>query len=91
MKLSIVMSKRFRQDLKRAKKRGFDLMQLETVIDKIANRELLELKYHDHNLSGDLSGFRECHISPDWLLVYRVEDNELELFLFRTGTHSDLF
>ncbi|MCF0111654.1 MAG: type II toxin-antitoxin system YafQ family toxin [Erysipelotrichaceae bacterium] len=48
-------------------------------------------RYHDHNLAGDYAGFRECHIEPDWLLICRVEANELELFLFRTGTHSDLF
>ena len=52
---------------------------------------MLDEKYHDHALSGDYSDFRECHIKSDWLLVYTIDDEELELFLFRTGTHSDLF
>ena len=58
---------------------------------KLANQEVLDDKYYDHALSGDYSDFRECHVKPDWLLVYSVDDEELELFLFRTGSHSDLF
>ena len=53
--------------------------------------EQLEPKYRDHPLTGDYAGFRECHILPDWLLIYRIEEGELYLFLSRTGTHSDLF
>lgn len=89
--LSIVLSNRFKKDLKRAKKRGLDLDLLEAVVDQLAKRIPLPEKNHDHALTGDYIGFRECHVAPDWLLVYRVEDEELELFLFRTGTHSDLF
>ncbi len=68
-----------------------NLNLLRDVVNALANEEKLAAKYHDHDLSGVFSGFRECHIQPDWLLVYRIEKNELELFLFRTGTHSDLF
>ena len=89
--LTIVRSNRFLKDLRLAKKRGLDLSSLEEVVNKLANQEVLDEKYHDHALSGEYSDFRECHIKPDWLLVYTVDDEELELFLFRTGTHSDLF
>ena len=89
--LTIVRSNRFLKDLRLAKKRGLDLSLLEEVVNKLANQEVLDEKYHDHALSGDFADFRECHIKPDWLLVYAIDDEELELFLFRTGTHSDLF
>lgn len=89
--LTIVRSNRFLKDLRLAKKRGLDLSLLEEVVNKLANQEVLEEKYHDHALSGDYADFRECHIKPDWLLVYAIDDEELELFLFRTGSHSDLF
>lgn len=89
--LSIVLSNRFKKDLKRAQKRGLDLDLLEKVVDQLANCIPLPEKNRDHALTGKYIGFRECHVAPGWLLVYRVEDEELELFLFRTGTHSDLF
>ena len=89
--LSIVISNQFKKDLKLAKKRGLKINLLKEVIDTLANSKPLNEKYRDHNLSGEYSGFRECHIEPDWLLIYRVENRELELFLFRTGSHSDLF
>ena len=89
--LTIVRSNRFLKDLRLAKKRNLDLSALEEVVNILANQEVLDEKYHDHALSGDYSDFRECHIKPDWLLVYTIDDEELELFLFRTGTHSDLF
>ena len=89
--LKIVTSNRFLKDLKLARKRNLDLKPLEIVVEKLANQETLEPKYCDHSLSGDYSNFRECHVRPDWLLIYHVDDEELELFLFRTGTHSDLF
>ena len=89
--LTIVRSNRFLKDLRLAKKRNLDLSLLDVVVTKLANQETLDEKYHDHALSGDYSDFRECHIKPDWLLVYTIDDEELELFLFRTGSHSDLF
>ncbi len=89
--LKIVASNQFRKDLKLAAKRGLDLDKLRSVVDTLARQEPLDAKYRDHSLGGSYRGFRECHVEPDWLLVYRVEQDELELFLFRTGTHSDLF
>ncbi|MGI6767183.1 MAG: type II toxin-antitoxin system YafQ family toxin [Lentihominibacter sp.] len=89
--LKIVASNQFRKDLKLAKKRRFKLEHLKEVVDTLAARQPLDEKYRDHNLTGNYRGFRECHIEPDRLLIYRIEDDELELFLFRTGTHSDLF
>lgn len=62
-----------------------------SVIQRLADGETLEPQYKDRLLAGDYAGFRECHIASDWLLVYRIEKNALELLLFRTGTHSDLF
>lgn len=89
--LDIVVSNQFKKDLKLAKKRGLKISRLQEAVNTLANQQTLNEKYRDHNLSGDYQGFRECHIEPDWLLVYRVDNGELELFLFRTGTHSDLF
>lgn len=89
--LKIVPSNQFKKDLKLAKKRGFKLERLTTVVNTLAAGQPLDEKYRDHNLTGNYRGFRECHIEPNWLLVYRVDDDELELFLFRTGTHADLF
>ena len=89
--LDIVPSNRFKKDLKLVKKRGLKIDNLRNVINALAAEEKLDEKYRDHALTGDYRGFRECHAEPDWLLVYRVEQDELELFLFRTGTHSDLF
>ncbi len=90
-RLSIVMSSKFKRDLRHEKRRGRDLSKLEAVVENLAFREPLDISNHDHNLSGNLGGFRECHIEPDWLLIYRVEENVLILLLMRTGTHSDLF
>lgn len=89
--LDIVSSNRFKKDLKLAIKRGYNIELLNEVVSKIAVQEKLDEKYKDHALSGEYSNFRECHITPDWLLVYQVIENELILFLSRTGTHSDLF
>ena len=89
--LKIVVSNKFLKDLKLAKKRGLDLSLLSEVVNKLANQEKLDARYHDHPLSGQYNDFRECHILPDWLLIYTIDDEELELFLFRNGTHSDLF
>ncbi len=89
--LDIIASNRFKKDLKLALKRGYQISLLEEVVDKLAMQQPLEERYRDHLLTGDYGGFRECHITPDWLLVYQVRENELILFLSRTGTHSDLF
>lgn len=89
--LDIVASNQFKRDLKLARKRGFPLDALRFVVDTLARQQTLDAKYRDHELLGQYSGFRECHVTPDWLLIYRAESDALELFLFRTGTHSDLF
>ncbi len=89
--LNIVLSNRFKKDLKLVAKRGYNLDLLDNIVDRLANREVLEEKFRDHELTGNYKGFRECHLEPDWLLVYRVDGDELLLFLSRTGTHSDLF
>lgn len=89
--LKIVMSTRFRKDLKLASRRGLPLEKLERIVNLLQAGEPLPAENRDHFLTGDYAGFRECHIQPDWLLIYRVQDDELCLFLFRTGTHSDLF
>lgn len=89
--LDVILSNRFKKDLKLAAKRGYRLELLDEVVGQLARREELAANFHDHELSGRYAGFRECHIQPDWLLVYRIESSELMLFLSRTGTHSDLF
>ena len=89
--LDIVLSNKFRKDLKLAQKRGYDLDLLNTVVEKLAAGEKLPAQNRDHELTGNYAGFRECHIQPDWLLVYRISNTELVLLLVRTGTHSDLF
>ena len=87
----IVLSNQFKKDLKLIVKRGYKLEKLNKVVDKLASNIKLEDKHRDHSLTGNYTGFRECHVEPDWLLVYRIGGNELILFLSRTGTHSDLF
>lgn len=91
MALKLVPTSQFKKDYKRAKKRGLDMAELQTVLDKLCVEEPLEERYHDHALSGDYLGFRECHVRPDWLLVYAVDKGKLILTASRTGTHSDLF
>ena len=89
--LKVVLSNQFKKDLKQAKKRGFKLEKLNKVVNKLARQEPLPVKHRDHNLTGKYRNFRECNVEPDRLLIYKIEKTELELFLFRTGTHSDLF
>lgn len=89
--LEIVSSNRFKRDLKLAIRRGYKMELLEAVVNTLAAGKALEEKHKDHELSGDFKGLRECHITPDWLLIYQVIENELVLYLSRTGTHSDLF
>lgn len=89
--LEIVPSNQFKKDLKLAKKRGCNTEQLRDVVNTLAQEQQLDRKYRDHGLTGNYDGFRECHVEPDWLLIYRISHKSLELFLFRTGTHSDLF
>lgn len=91
MKYAVKPTTKFQKDLKRIQKRGYDTSLLTEVIKKLAAGEQLPEKNKDHALSGNFVGCRECHITPDWLLIYEIVDKELILYLTRTGTHSDLF
>lgn len=90
-KYVVKFTTQFRKDYKLAMKRGLKIELLEQVIMLLAAGETLAEKNKDHALTGNWVGHRECHILPDWLLVYRVEDDVLVLTLTRTGSHSDLF
>ncbi len=90
-KYTVKPTSQFKKDYKLAMKRGLDISLLEDVVAKLALGEALPEKNRDHALGGNWNGHRECHILPDWLLIYKVEDNILVLTLARTGTHSDLF
>lgn len=91
MKRKIQIRSSFKRDLKRIKKAGLDMNKLFTVVEKLANDEILEENYREHKLTGNYTGCRECHIEPDWLLIYEKVDDNLILILNRTGSHSDLF
>jgi mRNA interferase YafQ len=86
---AIFQTSQFKKDLKRIQKRGKDLSKLKEVVSVIATSGVLDERYRDHSLSGKWSGSRDCHIEPDWILIYRLDDEDL--FLERTGSHSDLF
>lgn len=90
-KYTVKPTTQFKKDYKRAMKRGLKIELLEKIVELLAMGEALPEKNRDHELSGNWDGHRECHIQPDWLLVYRIEDNVLVLTLTRTGTHSVLF
>ena len=91
MKYEVIRTTRFRKELKKMIKRGADIAKLETVVNILASGEPLPPQYQDHALTGDMAGTRDCHITPDWLLIYRINGNVLTLTLTRTGTHADLF
>lgn len=87
--MRLIYSSQFKKDFKRIKSQGKDISQLELVIEKLLNNEQLDIKYRDHKLVGRWKNFRDCHIEPDWILIYKLTDSAL--FLERTGSHSDLF
>lgn len=89
--LNIRYQSAFKRDYKRIRKRGYNIQRLETVIEMLVQEQTLPTEYRDHDLGGNWDGFRECHIAPDWLLVYTIDHKELVLILVRTGSHSDLF
>lgn len=91
MKYEILATTRFKKDLKTIIKRGYNIQLLQDVISLLTSGSPLPEKNKGHALSGNWSGYRECHITPDWLLVYKINDDILVLTLTRTGTHSDLF
>jgi mRNA interferase YafQ len=87
--LKLVYTSQFKKDFKKIKKQQKNLSKLTMVIEKLLSRQKLEQKYNDHSLSGKWDNHRDCHVEPDWILIYRLSDDEL--ILERTGSHSDLF
>lgn len=89
----VVLSSKFKKQYKKIGKQGKDLNKIKVVIEKLARKEELDSKYKDHALINDkyYKDCRECHISPDWLLIYKYNDNQLELVLMSTGSHTELF
>ncbi|MDE6660938.1 MAG: type II toxin-antitoxin system YafQ family toxin [Anaeroplasmataceae bacterium] len=91
MKYKIQFTTQFQKDIKKAKKQGKDLDKLFSIIEVLSKGETVPPKFKNHSLSGTYSGVRECHIEPDWLLIYTIKDELLILILNRVGSHSDLF
>lgn len=91
MKFSLEFTKQYLKDLRLARKRDLDENKLNIVIHKLVDGEILDDKYKDHALKGNYNGYRECHISPDWLLIYMKNISLKIISLIRTGNHSDLF
>lgn len=87
--LTPVVSKAFRRDVKRSERRGKDMSKLRDLLTLLIERKTLPARYKDHSLKGNWNGYRDAHIEPDWLLIYRVVGDELQLA--RAGTHADLF
>ncbi len=90
-KYRIAGTSRFRKELKAILKRGYNIDLMGTVVNMLADGQELPAQYRDHALTGNYKGCRECHITPDWLLIYELAESELILYLTRTGSHSDLF
>jgi len=91
MSRDIIWTSQFKRDYKLAMKRNLDMSLLDECIRMLAARTELPPKFRDHDLTGKWTGHRECHVQPDWLLIYRIEGNDLILVLTRTGSHGDLF
>ena len=91
MKYGVTYTAQFRRDYKRIKKRKFNIAELQAVVTMLAEGKTLPETYLDHALFGTYRNARECHIKPDWLLIYSISDETLVLELMRTGSHSDLF
>ena len=91
MRYEVRFTTQFKKDLKLAKKRGKDIEKLFAVVEQLANGEVLPEKYRDHDLTGNYKGCRECHVEPDWLLIYEIDNGVLVLMLYRVGSHAELF
>ncbi len=89
--LNVVTTTQYRKDAERVRKRGKGMARVLEVVDALRHRRPLAGRHRDHPLSGNWQGWRDCHIEPDWVLIYRVDEKAGELILGRTGTHSDLF
>ena len=90
-KYTVKVTTQFKKDYKLAIKRGLKIALLEDIVAVLAAGGTLPEKNKDHSLSGNFEGCRECHVTPDWLLIYKISQNSIYLYLTRTGTHSDLF
>lgn len=91
MKYTIKFTSQFKKDMRLAKKQNRDIDKLFEIVNILANGHALEAKYRDHELSGNYKGVRECHVEPDWLLVYEIRNEVLVLMLYRLGSHAELF
>ena len=89
--LSIKYTNKMKHDMKRMSKCGKDIFKMATALDLLASGEQMPEKYRDHPLRGDMQGYRECHIEPDWLLIYKIDNDQLILLASGTGAHADLF
>jgi mRNA interferase YafQ len=89
--LKLAFAARMKRDIKRMRKRGKDMMKLDAALRILVSEQILPEKYHDHPLKGEYRDFRECHIEPDWLLIYKIIEDKLILIAAGTGTHADLF
>ncbi|MBQ8459494.1 type II toxin-antitoxin system YafQ family toxin [bacterium] len=89
--LEVYYTTKFKKDIKLLKKRGYRIDKLKEVIELLMQQKELSAKYKNHSLNGIYNNYQECHIEPDWLLIYKIEKEILTLILTRTGTHSDLF
>jgi mRNA interferase YafQ len=89
--LIVVTTSRYERDAKRIRKRGAEMSRLVAVVDALRRRQPLAVRHRDHPLKGEWKGWRDCHVEPDWVLVYRVDEEKGELILGRTGSHADLF
>lgn len=88
--LKVLWTRQFKKDYKKATRQGLPIERLDQVIRMLAGGEILPPQYRDHQLSGNWRGHRECHVRPDWLLIYKIDHGELVLTLTRTGSHSEL-
>ena len=91
MKYDVKITNQCKKDIKKAKKQGKNIDLLFEVVDRLSEGEALEPKFRDHKLNGEYEGKRECHIEPDFLLIYEINDKEIVLYLVRVGSHSNLF
>jgi len=89
--LSIAYTNKMKRDVKRVINRGKDINKLIVTLDMLASRQPMPANYFDHQLKGEMKDYRECHIEPDWLLIYKIHEEKLLLLASGTGTHSDLF
>lgn len=89
--LQLVVTTKFKRDYKRIKKRGYNTVLLQEVLEQLCTDTPLDSRYKSHSLTGVYEGFNECHITPDWLLIYAIDKSKLILVAARTGTHADLF